>query len=234
VLLKVNAAFASPPSLGATSHPDLVAETARQCLAAGAREVLVTDNPINDPVSCFELSGIGPAARGAGARVVLPRSSLFRPYTVEGGRLLVRWPTLYEPLAEATRVIGIAPVKDHYRAGASMTLKNWYGLLGGPRNSLHQDIHTTIGELARLVRPTLVILDGTETMVSNGPTGGSPADLKPTRTLVVSTDPVAADTLGASLLDLRPGDLPYLAKAREAGAGTTDWQALRVHRAEVD
>ncbi|MCF8117558.1 MAG: DUF362 domain-containing protein, partial [Desulfarculaceae bacterium] len=71
VVIKVNAAFASPPALGATSNPELVAELVRLCLKAGAKEVVVTDNPINDPASCFELSGIGPAARQAGASVVL-------------------------------------------------------------------------------------------------------------------------------------------------------------------
>ena len=40
VLLKVNAAFASPPSLGATTHPDLVAEVARQCYRLGAARVM--------------------------------------------------------------------------------------------------------------------------------------------------------------------------------------------------
>ena len=63
VVLKVNAAFASPPMLSATTHPDLVAEVVRLCLAAGAAAVIVTDNPINDPESCFELSGIAQAAR---------------------------------------------------------------------------------------------------------------------------------------------------------------------------
>jgi uncharacterized protein (DUF362 family) len=91
------------------------------------------------------------------------------------------------------RVIGMAPVKDHHRSGASMTLKNWYGLLGGRRNIFHQDIHTVIQELAMMIRPTVVVLDGTQSMMTNGPTGGSLSDLKPTGTLIVSTDPVAAD-----------------------------------------
>jgi hypothetical protein len=81
VLLKVNAAFASPPALGATSHPDLVAAVVRLCLDAGASRVTVTDNPINDPASCFALTGIDAAARRAGAEVVIPRESLFRRHT---------------------------------------------------------------------------------------------------------------------------------------------------------
>ena len=62
VVLKVNAAFASPPALSATSHPDLVAEVTRLCLRAGAASVIVTDNPINEPPSCFSLTGIARAA----------------------------------------------------------------------------------------------------------------------------------------------------------------------------
>ncbi|MGA6925547.1 MAG: DUF362 domain-containing protein [Desulfosarcina sp.] len=226
VLLKVNAAFATPPTLGATSHPDLVATVVRLCLQAGASRVTVTDNPINDPASCFALTGIDEAARRAGADVVLPRQTLFHPVSVSGGRLVREWPVLVDPLIRADRLIGLAPVKDHHRSGASLTLKNWYGLLGGRRNIFHQDVHTLIQELAMMIRPTAVILDGTQSMTTNGPTGGSLSDLTPTGTLVVSTDPVAADAVGAGLLGRTVADLPFIAKAEEAGAGTADYRSL--------
>jgi uncharacterized protein (DUF362 family) len=141
VLLKVNAAFASPPFLCATTHPLLVSEMTRLCLKAGAASVAVTDNPINDPASCFRLSGIMQAAETAGASLILPRESFFRPVTLKGGDLIQKWPLLHEPFKGINKVIGLAPVKDHHRSGASMTLKNWYGLLGGRRNIFHQDIH---------------------------------------------------------------------------------------------
>jgi len=114
-----------------------------------------------------------------------------------------------------------------------MTMKNWYGLLGEGRNVFHQDINTIIAELAVMVKPTLVILDGTEVMVTNGPTGGSLSDLKRQNTLIASCDQVAADTYGASLLELAPKDLPYLAKAQQAGVGTTDYQSLKPLFAET-
>ena len=226
VLLKVNAAFASPPSLGATTHPDLVEEVARLCFQAGASRVVVTDNPINDPVSCFQLTGIERAARSAGAGIVLPKEQFFAPVTVADARLIRSWPVLYGPLKGIDRLIGMAPVKDHHRSGASLSMKNWYGLLGGRRNIFHQDIHTIITELAAMVRPTLVILDGTTSMITNGPTGGSLSDLKPTQTMIVSTDAVAADAFGASLLDKTIQDLPYISKAAAAGLGTADYQKL--------
>jgi uncharacterized protein (DUF362 family) len=233
VVLKVNAAFASPPALGATTSPLLVGELSRLCLAAGAVSVIVTDNPINDPASCFALTGIAKAAEDAGARVWLPQPAAFRPASVPGGRLIRNWPVLFEPLRQATKLIGVAPVKDHHRSGASMAMKNWYGLLGGRRNLFHQDIHTSIFELAKLVRPTLVVLDGISTMVANGPTGGSLEDLKPTNTLIVGTDQVAVDAFGATLLGKSAADLPFITKAAAAGLGTADYEALKPARADA-
>jgi len=233
VAIKPNIAFASPPMLGATANPDLVAEVVRLCYAAGAKQVLVTDNPINDPASCFMLSGIAKAATAAGAKVILPKDGLFRHTTLAGGKLIRNWPVYFGPFSKVDRLIGVSPIKHHHRSGASMTMKNWYGLLGGRRNVFHQDINTIIAELAMMVKPTLVILDGTDVMMTNGPTGGSVCDLKRKNTLIASTDMVAADSFGCSLLDLRPSDLPYLAKARQAGAGTTDYESLKPKRAAI-
>ncbi len=205
----------------------LVAELTRLCLKPPApRTVAVTDNPINDPASCFALTGIGQAARSAGADLILPEERFFKPMTVKGAQLIRNWPVLMVPLAGVTKLIGIAPVKDHHRSGASMVMKNWYGLLGGRRNIFHQDIQTIIAELAGMVQPTLVVLDGTSTMMTNGPTGGSLADLKETRTLIVGTDQVAVDAFGATLLGKTAADLPFIAKAEALGAGTADYRSL--------
>ena len=227
VLLKVNAAFASPSMLSATTHPEIVSEIARLCYKAGAASVAVTDNPINNPSSCFTLSGIDAAARAAGARVYLPNVDAFKPFTVKQAKLIRNWPVLLDPLKNISKVIGLAPVKDHHRSGASLTMKNWYGLLGGRRNIFHQDIHTIIAELAMMVRPTFVILDGTVSMMTNGPTGGSLTDLKQTDTMIISTDQVAADAFGSTLLGKSAADLPFISKAEAAGAGTADYQSLQ-------
>ncbi len=226
VLLKVNAAFASPPVLSATTNPVLLKEVIRLCYAAGALSVVVTDNPINDPMSCFSLTGIESAAKSCGAKIILPDESLFTQISIEGGNLIKDWPVLYKPLINADKVIGIAPLKDHHRSGASMTMKNWYGLLGGRRNIFHQDINNIIKELAVMVKPTLVILDGTTSMMSNGPTGGSLSDLKQTNTMIAGTDQVAVDAYGATLLGKRAQELAYIEKAHTAGAGNMDYRLL--------
>ncbi len=226
VLVKVNAAFATPASLGATTHPDLLAAVAGLCFKAGAAQVLITDNPINNPDSCFEITGMAAAARTTGARIIAPRPALFAPLSLPGGKLLQNWPVMAGAFPGVTKVIVVSPVKDHQRAGASMTLKNFYGFLGGRRNVFHQDINGIITELSQLLKPTLCILDGTVSMMTNGPTGGSLSDLKDTGTMVVSTDPVAADAVGVELLGRSLSDVPYILMAEKAGAGLADYRRL--------
>lgn len=233
VLIKVNAAFASPPAIGATTHPDLLRAVISLCRQAGAGEVLVSDNPIQDPAACFALTGLAQACAEAGASLRLPAAGDFVPFTLPGGRLLVDWPLLHGPLTGVDRVIGLAPVKDHHRALASLAMKNWYGLLGGRRNVFHQDIFGIIAELGRMMRPTAVVLDGTAAMVRNGPTGGSLSDLAPTGTVIVSTDQLAADVLGLGLLGRDPARAPFVALAAAAGVGNPDPKALGPRRVRL-
>ena len=77
-----------------------------------------------------------------------------------------------------------------------------------------------------LLKSTFVILDGITTMMHNGPTGGSLSDLKDTGTMIVSTDPVAADAYGATLLERSLGELAFIKKAEAEGVGTSDFQSL--------
>jgi uncharacterized protein (DUF362 family) len=226
VLVKVNAAFATPASLGATTHPEVLAAVAGMCFKAGAAQVLVTDNPINNPDSCFQISGLTGAAQAVGARIIAPSASLFAPVSIPGGQLIQNWPVMAGACQGVTKVIVVSPVKDHQRAGASMTLKNLYGFLGGRRNVFHQDINGIITELAQLLKPTLCILDGTVSMMTNGPTGGSLSDLKDTGTMVITTDPVAADAVGVELLERTLTDIPYIQMAEKTGAGVADYRLL--------
>jgi uncharacterized protein (DUF362 family) len=233
VVLKVNAGFAKPPRVGAAVHPDTVTALVRACRDAGAADVVVTDNPVNDPEDTFRVTGIGEAAEAAGGRVVLPRPEEFRDVSLPGGDLIRDWPVMAGPLDAATKVIGVATVKDHGLGGATLAIKNWYGLLGGRRNLMHQRMNDILVELARLVRPTLVVVDGTVSMMTNGPTGGSEEDLKPTGVMVVATDPIAADAFAVSLLGRRAEEFAWMKPAAAATGCTADWESLKPLRGHV-
>lgn len=223
VLIKPNVGFDRPPHLGATTNPEVLRGVIRLCNEAGACRVLVADNPIEAPEACFARSGVGDVVRAEGAELVLPAPPDFATLVVRShhpdpfqNEALDRWPVFAAPLAAATKVIGVAPIKDHNLCSASMNLKNWYGLLGGRRDQFHQAIHDVISDLAMVFSPTLVIADATRVMMSNGPTGGRASDVSPGGLLaraavIASVDPVACDAwCYENLLGRAPANLAYL------------------------
>ena len=225
VLVKPNVAFDRSPNLGATTHPDLMT-TLLQLLLVDARaaEVRVCDNPIESPADCFAKSGIGRATEEAGGQVYLPDNNAFETLETPGATLIERWDFFKRPFRSVNKVIGIAPVKDHNLCHASLGIKNWYGLLGGRRNQFHQDIHEIIADLSIMIRPTLNILDGTNVLMENGPTGGDPSNVKNADVILAGTDPVAMDAWAYEHLLERRGELEYLRRAELKGSGLRDYR----------
>ena len=235
VLIKPNVAFERSASLGATTNPDVLKALIRLVQEAHPKEVRVADNPIESPEACFFRSGIRQAAIDAGARVILPTAADFENLHTPGATWIEDWPFFWTPFRNATKVIGVAPVKDHNLCAASMTTKNWYGLLGGRRNQFHQDIHGIIADLALMMRPTFVVLDGTRVLFRSGPTGGSLSDVKPAHTVVASRDMLAADAFGwAELLERKDEPLPaYFGNAAGKGLGNPDYKSLVIKETRV-
>ena len=227
VVLKPNIAWDRTPEQAANTNPDLVAEVVRQCWSAGAKRVIVTDVSCNEPRRCFHRSGIEAAARAAGAEVILPDADMFREVDL-GGVVLKSWP-VFTPFLEADKLINLPIAKHHNLVGATLGMKNWYGILGGQRNRLHQQIHQSLADLAAFLLPTLTIMDCYRILLRNGPTGGNLEDVALKKTVVASTDPVALDAYVAKAYwNLDPERLPYLEMAANRGLGTTDYDKLDV------
>lgn len=227
VVLKPNIAWDRTPEQAANTNPELVAEVVRQCWQAGARRVVVTDVSCNEPRRCFMRSGIQAAARAEGAEVILPDPQLFREVEM-GGVALKTWP-VFGPFLDADKVINLPIAKHHGLTGATLGMKNWYGILGGERNRLHQQIHQSLVDLASFMLPTLTLLDCYRVLLRNGPTGGNLEDVAVKKTLVAGTDPVAIDAYVAKAYwNLDPEHLPYLQMAAARGLGTVDFEKLQV------
>ena len=235
VVIKPNVAFERPAVLGATTHPEVLTALIHLVREAGASEIRVADNPIESPQSCFVRTGIQAAAVKAGARVYLPSAGDFETLNVTGATWIEKWPFFWRPFLGANKVIGVAPVKDHNLCRASMTTKNWYGLLGGRRNQFHQDIHGIIADLALMLRPTFVLLDGSRVLFRSGPTGGSLGDVKLGHTIVASTDSLLADAYGwDNLLERKGEPLPaYFARSAARKLGNPDWKSGNIKEVQV-
>jgi len=218
VLVKPNMAWDRTPEQGADTHPEVVAEVVRLCRAAGARRVIVADNPVHDAGRVAERSGIGAAATAAGADFVLPGQSGFE-WTALGGSVLASWDVL-SVLSQADRLINVPVVKHHSLCHLTCGLKNHMGLIGGSRGRLHQEIHPALVDLAAAFRPTLTVVDATRVMMRNGPTGGRLEDVAAVNAVAAGTDPVACDAWAARQLGLDPRDVGHLVLAEGRGLGS--------------
>ena len=225
VAIKPNIGWDRMPVHAANTNPLVVKTLVELALEAGAARVVVTDASCNDPKRCFLRSGIWRAAHDAGADVVLPAPHRFRELRIKG-EVLDQWP-VYKPLIEADKVINVPVAKHHNLCRFTAGMKNWYGLLGGRRNRLHQNIHVSIADLATFMRPTLTVIDAVRVLVRNGPQGGNIDDARDNFQVIASTDQVAADALACSLIGERRQDIEYLRLAEQRDLGTTHYENLQ-------
>ena len=226
VVVKPNIGWDRMPIHAANTNPDVVGAVVQLAFEAGAKRVVVADGSCNDPNRCFQRSGIWRATYALGADVIIPAEHRFRTMRLNGD-VLDEWP-VYMPLVQADKIINVPVAKHHNLAKYTGAMKNWYGSLGGRRNRLHQNIDVSVADLATFMRPTLVVVDATRVLVRNGPQGGNVDDTREMNTVIATTDQVAADAYGATLIGQKRENVPYLKMGHERGIGTMFWENLRV------
>lgn len=228
VVVKPNIGWDRTPEYAATTNPFVVAALVKLCLEAGAKKVKVFDRPVNDPRRCYVQSGIADAARQAGAEVSYADEGRFKEMALNGARLKT-WP-LYTDIFEADKVINVPIAKTHGLSQLTLGMKNWMGIMGGRRSRIHRRIDENLVDVARIVKPTLTVLDAVRILTDSGPQGGDLRDVRKLDTVAVSIDPVAVDAFGATLFGLKGSDLGCIKLAEAAGLGKMDYSRLNVRR----
>ena len=219
VLIKPNVGWDRLPDQAANTDPEVIAELVRQCRAAGAGRIVVTDISCNDPRRCFARSGIAAAAAAAGAVVIESGALKMSPSTLSGTAAGLE---VIDELLRADRVINVPVAKHHSLSRVTIGMKNWFGVIGDGRNRLHQSINRAIAELGASFRPTLTVVDATRVLLAGGPQGGSLADVKAVNAVAAGTDPVLCDAWGAAQLGIEPGTLGFIVEAEQRGLGRSD------------
>jgi len=231
VWIKPDIGWDRRPEQAATTNPDVVATLVALCYQAGAKKVLVSDNPCNPARLSYPRSGIQPAAEKAGAEVPFLDERKFRKMSLNG-KVLKEW-EVYQDIVEADRLINVPIAKNHNLCLATLGMKNLMGVIGGARNRLHQDLGGTVADLAAFLKPRLVVLDAIRILTANGPVGGNLADVKRKDTLVAGIDQVAVDAVGATLLGYKPDSIAYIVQGNARGLGTIDFKSLSPKQVEV-
>jgi len=224
VWVKPNIAWDRTPEQAGNTNPDVVATVIRMCYEAGAKQVMVGDNPCNAGERTYPNSRIQPAGEKAGARVVQLDKRKFKKMALNG-KALKDW-EMYTDMMEVDTFINVPIAKHHGLAGATLGMKNLMGVCGGSRNRFHQDLTNVLPDLAAFVKPKLIILDGIRVLPVNGPRGGNLDDVKRKDTMVAGVDQVAIDAFGATLLGMEPKKIAHIVEAANRGLGTMDYTSL--------
>ena len=120
----------------------------------------------------------------------------------------------------ADLIVSIPKMKTHHWVGATLSMKNLFGLVPGaiygwPKNHLHYSgISESIVALNRIFRRTFAIVDGIVGMEGDGPIQGT---AKPAGVLVMGSDLVAVDATCCRIMGLDPERVDYLMHASAYG-----------------
>ncbi len=120
----------------------------------------------------------------------------------------------------ADLIVSLPKMKTHHWAGATLSMKNFFGLVPGsiygwPKNQLHYvGIPRSIVELNRIFHNSFAIVDAIVGMEGNGPIQGTP---KHTGALVMGGDLVAVDATCCRIMGIDPEKIEYLRGAAPLG-----------------
>ena len=154
--------------------------------------------------------------------IELPDATLFKRMKV---------PVIWK---EFTRFINLPKLKMHMHVGASLGIKNLYGLLlDEQRMTFHrQDVNWKLIEILRKFTPDLTIIDGVWALEGQAPICGDP--VKDFNTLIAGEDPVAVDSAASAVMGIEPEELATTRLAHTAKMGTMRLDEIEISGAGIN
>lgn len=226
VVIKPNAAWSRKPEEAGNTHPDLVAETARLCLDAGAKKVDVIDHTCDNWQSSFRISGISDAVKLAGGNMIsLSEANSFKEITIENAKILKKAKVATQVL-EADFFINMPIAKDHSASTLTMSMKNYMGVVKDRLPFHIRGLHQCIADIASFIKPDLIIMDCTRILLTNGPKG--PGKVNVLNKIIIGKDHVAVDSLGATFFGFKPQDIDHIKIASSMDIGRLDIENLNI------
>ena len=131
---------------------------------------------------------------------------------------------LPKELLEQDCVISLSKMKTHALERITGAVKNSYGFVYGFHKAKGHTQYPSADSFARMlidlnkcVSPKLYVMDGIVAMEGNGPGSGDPV---PMNVMLMSTDPVALDSVFSRLVYLKPEMVPTNYHGEKMGLGT--------------
>ena len=214
VVIKPNLVEFEPESV-INTHPLLVHAVCEAFLALGASQVTIAEGPGHrrDTLDMAEAAGYFRTIPGFEDRFV--DLNLDDVTLVNLPRRFSRLKRVYLPniVLGAGLVVSMPKMKTHHWVGATLSMKNLFGMVPGavygwPKNVLHwAGIPESIADLHNAFPRAFTVVDGIVGMEGNGPILGT---AKAMGVLVAGADPVAVDATCCRLMRIDPERIGYL------------------------
>ena len=222
ILLKPNLLKKTEVEKAVITHPVVVGAFARILRECGYENIVLAD-------SCGH--GTTQAViRGTGMDTYLDKYQIPAIDYSEGVRtaypqgVQAKEFVLPRELLEQDCVISLSKMKTHALERITGAVKNSYGFVYGFHKAKGHTQYPSADSFARMlidlnkcVAPKLYVMDGIMAMEGNGPGSGDPV---PMNVILMSTDPVALDSVFSRLIYLKPEMVPTNYHGEKMGLGT--------------
>ena len=241
VAVKPNETYATAEDATGVTQPDTLRAVLRHLKRFAPRELVVSGGSgaaTTDEV--FRVAGLIEVVQEEGATFfdhnLPPYTSVELTYAPDKDVHGPQQSVIVNPrILEYETLISLSQLKLHSTATVTMALKNIAmsfpaaGHYGYPRskqkheNCFFDDMHSFIAAMAKRFPIHLAITVGHPAMIGTGPLNGHPVE---TGLVIASTDPVAADVVGAKLLGFSAQAVRHLWEAGRLGLGETDVERI--------
>jgi len=235
VVIKPNIGWDKSPEFAANTNPELIEALVKQCIKAGAKKVTVFDHTCDNWQKCYQNSGIEQLAKAAGASVIPGNDeSYYKDVTIPQGQKL-KSTKIHQAMLEADVWFNVPVLKNHGGSKMSIAMKNYMGIVWD-RGFFHSnDLQQCIADICTWTKkPALNIIDAYRCMRKNGPQGRAISDTSVLKTLIVSSDIVAADTAAIGLFNqveaMDINTVTHIAKGENLKLGTQNLDKLNIKR----
>lgn len=236
VLLKPNIGRIAEAYSGVVTNPQVVAAAIDAFRAAGA-EVAIGESPITgvDMQQAFEKSGISFIAHERNCPLIDMDVREPVEVAVRDGSVISSL-KICADLFDFDFIVSLPVMKMHMHTTVTLSVKNMKGCLWRrskvalhmlPRLPFADDksLNIAIADMSSVLKPHLVIIDGTVGMEGLGPSSGDP---KPLDMVIIGNDAFAADAVACSIMGLNPYQVPHLRIAAERGYCSLDPDSFHV------
>ena len=230
ILLKPNLLRKAEADSAIVTHPLVVSAVGRILKEAGCGRLSYGDS-----------AGVGSMEKAAQACGLAGEMKLLNiPMADFNESSLVKYPQgkmakqfhMAKAVQETDALVNICKMKTHQLERMTGAVKNMYGCLQGlhkakghTKYSNAESFARMLVDLNRYIRPRLYVMDGITAMEGNGPASGTPVHMG---VLLLSTDPVALDSVCCSLMNLEPELVPTNVQGEKMGLGVWREEAIEV------